>query len=273
MAPSPKKCGESTGGGAGVQPAARNTSVLPLPHASSSLVIVGRQQAGVSSTTMDVARWLRFIVPGSIFEALLVGLVYCEDALFSRHPYGALPRLDGDAAAILAVAAVPIGYVLSTIMHQLKHPRFEWLIATMKDRDLLERIDSPLWRPGLSDIQVRSLLDADLHTTFGPTELQPVLNRARALLDLANGVATSFVAVALATIVVGVVGVVAWQGSDERAGDEIMFIGAYAIACVLAGVLLWFNTRRVTAICREFLLAAFEQHRSVANGDSNDVER
>lgn len=142
--------------------------------------VVGTDLVGVSSAAMDVARWLRFIVPGTLFEALLVDLVYSEDVLFSRHPYGDLPRLDGDAAAILAVAAVPIGYVLSTIMHQLKHPWFGWLIATMNDRDLLQRINSPLWRPGLSDIQARSFLDADLHATFGTRELQPVLSRARA---------------------------------------------------------------------------------------------
>jgi hypothetical protein len=199
----------------------------------------------------------------------LVGLVYSEDVLFSRHPYGDLPRLNGDAAAILAVAAVPIGYVLSTIMHQLKHPWFEWLIATMSDRDLLQRIKSPLWRTGLSDIQARSFLDADLHATFGKSELQPLLSRARALLDLANGVATSLVAVVAASVVAGIVGVMAWSGSDERADDEIVFVAAYVIGCLVAGVFLWFNSRRVTAICREFLLGAFSQQgRHVANDDS-----
>lgn len=218
---------------------------------------------------MDVARWLRFVVPGSLFDALLVGLVYSEDVLFSRHPYGALPRLDGDAAAIFAVAAVPIGYALSTIMHQLKHPWFGWLIATMNDRDILQRINSPLWRTGLSDIQARSFLDADTHATFGTSELQPLLSRARALLDLANGVATSFVAVVVGSVVVGFVGAIAWLGSDERATDEIAFVGAYVIGCVLTALFLWCNSHRVTAICREFLLGAFARTgRDVADGDS-----
>lgn len=76
-------------------------------------------------------------------------------------------------------------------------------------------------------------------------------------------------AVAVASVVVSIVGVIAWFGSDERTTNEIAFVAAYVIGCVLAGIFLWFNSRRVTAICREFLLGAFTHHgRDVANDDS-----
>ncbi len=221
---------------------------------------------------MDVARWLRFIVPGAIFESAIVGLIYSMNALFTRQPFGHVPSFDTGVGAALTAASVPIGYCLSSILHSLKRPSLSWLVATMNDGELMKTINSPLWNEGLTDSQARSFLDADLHLSLGKSEYAAALGRARSLLDLSNGTATSLVAVGAGLVGAFAAGLISWIGSDDRSSREIEYLILYTAAWGAFAVLLWFDARKLNEICREFIVGIFKKvphYEPVSDADSS----
>lgn len=207
---------------------------------------------------MEANRWLRYLVPGAVFIAVVAGWIYSVDALFARHPYGDVSSPDTGAVAALAAASVPIGFALSVLMHMLKRRPLRCFVSSMDDGEILRRSISTLAAPGLREEEERGFLDAELHTRFGRANGQATLQRARSLLDLTNAVSTLLVSVSAAWIVVLVAGFVAIAPADDPNSFEWPYLAAFLFGLSLFGFVLWASQRRLTDITQQFLIGAFQ---------------
>jgi hypothetical protein len=199
---------------------------------------------------MELARWLRYVIPGALFEALVMGWLYTDNAIYDRYP--GLPSIDVPLVTALSAASLPLGFVLSSVMHTMKwYNWLSFLIARMDDAKILEKSHSSLYKKKLKTEEYRGFLDAVLHLRF--SDKQPVLNRARGLLDLANGQSTCLVAVLLSIVTIVVVLLV----SDQASG-HLIFSAGYLVACLGLAFLFWISQCRTVKITEQFLNGAFE---------------
>jgi hypothetical protein len=214
---------------------------------------------------MDTARWLRFLVPGSVFE-LALGTWILFDHTYSSS-YGSLLEASAfEFAALVIAATIPIGFVCSVVTQFII-----WMTWTKPDPIIgrncsqqqlkrlglegreyesdIGRIAARCARPEIE--RAEAIIDYVLHSGVE----ERIASRARSLLDLSNSLANSAVAVALALLsVVAFFGVSSvFQISDGFSLKRLLiFFFAMVIQLLLCAVILE-SQRRVSRIGNYFI--------------------
>ncbi len=226
---------------------------------------------------MDFARWLRYAIPGALFEALVVAWLYTDDAILGWYPH--LPPIDTNLVAALTAASLPIGFALSTLMHDLKWLDRPRIIARMADEDILRKSESSLFEPGLDTPKQRGYLDAVLHVRFADSQV--VVGRDRSLLDLVNGMSTCLLAVGGALVGIAgilIVKVAVMDDIPKHNAGHWVFSAAYVVGCFACIVLFNRGQWRTAKIAEEYLNGIFQEQRDIqsrgterTNQDSSQV--
>lgn len=244
---------------------------------------------------MELHRWLRYALPGALFEITFGLWLYLDSRAYKSYP--ALPEFDtatdtATAAAIVAATAaatLPIGFVLSVLMHTILWRRHDgWPFRCNRDRwpfrlwcrhdgwpfrridaasilvDSKPTIEQLLQLPSDDDLrgnpeQAHAYLDAALHLDAGPKDRKAALDRVRGMLDLMNGLATGFTAILVSSLsILGTLAVTVvrrWAWSD---GWDSWRLAVLIVALVVSGFLACVFLRqqhRVTRITNHYLRA------------------
>jgi hypothetical protein len=217
---------------------------------------------------MDSTRWLRYILPGSISEFWIV-LWILFDHQFSSS-YRCLVDLSGtEIAALLAGAAVPIGFLCSMAAQQAlwltwSHPWFfertrspRLMEVFGRDALELEALEHGGPNPGIEMEEAR--LDLLFHTILNPR----IADRARQLRDLGNALLNTTFAtmVGLITVAIAIVATSLRQWDEGFSFERLLVAAMVMLLGIFSIVGLCFSQRRVGRITNYYVELALREAR------------
>ena len=220
---------------------------------------------------MELHRWLRYALPGALFELTFGLWLYLDSRAY--HSYPALPEFDTATAAAIAGATLPIGFILSVLMHTILWCSDGWPFSRVKSACILMASESAIHSKQLLELlsgsnldkrrkaeQAHAYLDAVLHLYAGSADRKAALDRVRGLLDLMNGLATGCTAIVVSmlsivgTVVVTWVYTGSWTEGWEWYWRFAVLVGALLLWLLLA-ILFWDSQRRAARITNHYLQA------------------
>lgn len=219
---------------------------------------------------MELHRWLRYAFPGVLFELTFGLWLYFDRRACDCYPD--FPDFDTATAAAIAAATLPIGFVLSVLMHTiLWYRRAGWPFCRIDAASILldsrsaiegnRLLELPSDAKLCGDLELaHAYLDSVLHLDAGSADRNAALGRARALMDLMNGLATGFTAIFVSILLVPVTLAVtlirsgAWTEGSDWWWRCVILIGSLVVSGFLAGVFLS-SERRVARITNHYLRA------------------
>ena len=194
----------------------------------------------------DAARLLRYAAPGALF-LLLYGVWF----LFDSHRSGRdLPDIGLGTAALIAGAAIPIGFVAGMVAGEITWfgPLRRWLFRTIDNEAIayqrLRDVDE------LDLKRLAGIVDVRLHEAYGEDEHPHALRRARSIADLYQGLAHGAVAALLALLSIWVTLVVTsvWPGEDSLDEHRWVAVAVSTIVCLVLLAGMCISHRRVVRI-------------------------
>ena len=194
----------------------------------------------------DAARLLRYAAPGALF-LLLYGVWFLIDSHLAERD---LPDIDVGAAALIAGAAIPIGFVAAMVAGEINWmmPLRRWLFLTIDNQAIADR--------RLRDVdecdpeRLVGIVDMRLHEAYGGEEQPHALRRARSVADLYQGLAHGAVAAFLALLSVVFTAFVTsiWPGDDPLDAPRWVAVASCTVVCVALVVGMCSSHRRVIRI-------------------------
>lgn len=242
---------------------------------------------------VDVSRWLRYAIPGVLFEAVLGVWLYVDDGFCQC--YTDLPKVEAQLLIALVAVALPLGFVASVLAHELMWARRfpflarlddNWILDPMSGKPPTTELDPDASDPSkLTHILEIVSVGADPKRELAAVEVDlafqqlaakeawaPSVQRIRTTIDLLNGLAAAFCAVMVAGFTILLIG--GWHFVEEVTtgirGDEhndwdserfAVFATATLIAVVMC-VLFALSQRRVGRIIAYFGALLLKEARS-----------
>jgi len=219
---------------------------------------------------MELHRWLRYALPGALFELTFGVWLYLDSRACDCYPD--FPEFDTATAAAIAAATLPIGFVLSVLMHTILWCRHDgWPFRRIEAVSILRDSESAIQSERLRELvatadlendleRAHACLDAVLHLDAGSADRNAALGRARALIDLMNGLAISCTAIVvsilsiLGTLIVTLVRSGAWTEGSDWWWRAAVLAGALVVSGFLA-CFFWRSQRTVARITNHYLQA------------------
>ena len=176
----------------------------------------------------EAARLLRLVAPGALF-VLLYGAWFVIDTNLCDRP---LPQINAGGAALVAGAAIPIGFVAQVIAAEITWcPLLQerpWRpLRTINNRSVSQQVRGI--REARPDLDLVGIVDVWIHEGYKNAEQPHVLNRLRSVADLYQGLGHGAVSALMAILAIVVTLVVTWdwpfRGSDDAARLALLVIG------------------------------------------------
>ena len=218
---------------------------------------------------MELHRWLRYALPGALFELTFGVWLYFDSSAYDSYP--ALPEFDTATAAAIAAATLPIGFILSVLMHSILWCRHAgWPFRRIEAATILRDAESVIQSRPLRGLvagadldedpeRAHAFLDAVLHLHAGSPDHRAALDRARALIDLMDGLATGFTAIVVSVLSIAGTLVVtsarSWSWSDEWDLWRGIVSGVALVLWSLLALLFLCSEHRVARITNHYLQA------------------
>lgn len=225
---------------------------------------------------LDFARWIRYWIPGGVFELALGSWLFFDSA--SCQCYGTIEISATEVMLVAAGAALPIGFLASVLGHELYWRRVlrrlddAWASEPVEFVSYIPALEPPLpdsspRRARIGRIVVnligsrlpdeeRAAAEIDLIIRLLKNREKSVA-RLDSLVDNMRGLAASFAAVlaaAFSSLILLLVALVAhWDlGVYFADAERVAILVAWLAICAVTAFLLWIGQRKVCRIAEYY---------------------
>ena len=204
----------------------------------------------------EAARLLRLIAPGALFLLVYGGWFAVDSHLYGRT----LPQISAGAAALVAGAAIPIGFVAQVIAAEITWfpllQKRRWRpLRTINNRSVSQQIRGI--REARSDVHLVGVVDVWIHDAHRNAEHPHLLGRLRSVADLYQGLSHGAVASLMAIVAILGTSMVTWDwpvGLDD--GERLAVLIASLGVCVLLFFGMCRSHQRVVTIAEVMVVEA-----------------